>query len=165
MLQEISGDFALEIKMTSGEQRKEHGGILVWKNDNRFVRLDKTSSLHAFRGDIRFETHVNRRYRAIGRGKQNSVMNFLRLERTGHQFQAYCSVDGQNWQSCGTSTVVMRDPVMVGMHALCPGNIPPTITRFDYFKIIRPAATTTLGLSQQLPSYGASSATTQWPRR
>ena len=165
MLQEISGDFALEVKMTSGEQRKEHGGILVWKNDSRFVRLDKTSSLHAFRGDIRFETHINRRYRAIGRGKQTSVMNFLRLERTGQEFQAYCSTDGQNWQSCGNATVVMQDPVMVGMHALCPGNIPPTITRFDYFKIIRPSAITTLGLSQQLPSYGSSAAMTEPPRR
>ncbi len=165
MLQELSGDFALEVKMTSSEQRKEHGGILVWKNGGRFVRLDKTSSLHSFEGDIRFETHVNRRYSAIGRGRQDSVMNFLRLERTKHEFQAYCSVDGQNWQSCGSSTVVMRDPVRVGMHALCPGNIPPTVTRFDYFKIIRPSATTTLGLAQQLPSYGVSAASTQMPRR
>ena len=165
MVQPVSGDFALEIKMTSSQQRKEHGGILVWKDENRFVRLDKTSSLHAFRGDIRFETHVNRRYRAIGRGRQQSVMNFLRLERTGHHFQAFCSTDGQNWQTCGNATVVMRDPVMVGMHALCPGNIPPTITRFDYFKIIRPAAATTLGLASTLPRYGASTATTQTPQR
>ena len=163
MVQPVSGDFALEIKMTSSQQQKEHGGILVWKDESRFVRLDKTSSLHAFRGDIRFETHVNRRYRAIGRGRQQSVMNFLRLERTGHHFQAFCSTDGQNWQTCGNATVVMRDPVMVGMHALCPGNIPPTITRFDYFKIIRPAAATTLGLASSMPRYGASAATTQRP--
>jgi len=165
MVQPISGDFALEVKITSSAQRKEHGGILVWKDESHFVRLDKTSSLHAFRGDIRFETHVNRRYQAIGRGSQNSVMNFLRLERTRHEFQAYCSTDGQNWQSCGTATVVMNDPVLVGMHALCPGNIPPTVTRFDYFKIIRPAATTSLGLTTQFPGYGASTATTQTPQR
>jgi len=161
MLQPISGDFALEVKITASQQQKEHGGILVWKNDGRFVRLDKTSSLHAFRGDIRFETHVNRRYQAIGRGSQKSVMNFLRLERTKHEFQAYCSTDGQNWQSCGTATVVMQDPIMVGMHALCPGNIPPTVTRFDYFKIIRPSATTSLGLTSSL--YGTT-ASTQMPQ-
>ena len=151
MIQPISGDFAVEVKMTSSEGRKEHGGILVWKDSSRFVRLDKTSSLHAFRGDIRFETHVRRRYSAIGRGRQNSRINFLRLERTRNEFQAYCSTDGQNWQSCGTSTVVMRDPVMIGIHALCPGNTPPTITRFDYFKIMRPPAITTLGLSSPIP--------------
>ena len=165
MLQPISGDFAIEIKMTASTAQKEHGGILVWKDENRFVRLDKTSSLHAFRGDIRFETHVNRRYHAIGRGKQKSLINYLRLERTRHEFQAYASVDGMNWQTCGTATVVMRDPVMVGIHALCPGNIPPTVTRFDYFKIIRPAATTSLGLASQLGTMGSSTASTQTPLR
>jgi hypothetical protein len=55
----------------------------------------------------------------------------------------------------------MNDPLMVGLHAMCPGNIPPTITRYDYFKIMRPVNTTTLGLSSQLSSYGASPASTQ----
>lgn len=161
MLQPISGDFAVEVKITASPEGKEHGGILIWKDDNHFIRLDKTSSLHAFRGDIRFETHVNRRYAGIGRGTQNSVMNFLRLERTGHEFQAYCSTDGQNWQSCGNATVLMQDPVMIGMHALCPGNIPPTVTRFDYFKIMRPSGTATTGLTSSLYNYGTSTASTQ----
>jgi len=161
MLQPISGDFAVEIKMTPSEQQKEHGGILIWKDENRFIRLDKTSALHAFRGDIRFETHINRRYSAIGRGKHSSVVNFLRIERTGHEFQAYSSPDGQTWTTCGSATVVMNDPLMVGIHALCPGNIPPTVTRFDYFKILRPVATTTLGLASQMSSMGTSAASTQ----
>jgi regulation of enolase protein 1 (concanavalin A-like superfamily) len=149
MLQPISGDFAIETKITATKEQKEHGGLLVWKDDNHFVRLDKTSALHGFRGDIRFETHVNRRYQAIGRGVQQSVMNFLRLERTGHEFQAYCSIDGQNWQSCGTATVLMQDPVLVGVHSLCPGNTPATVTRFDYYKIIRPPALAATGMTQQ----------------
>lgn len=162
MLQEISGDFALEIHVTSTERGKEHGGILVWKNQNRFVRLDKTSILHAFGGDVRFEAHIGRRYIAVGRGQMGrSMTNYLRLERIGHEFQAYCSTDGQNWQSCGNDMVVMRDPVMVGMHALCPGNIPGTMTRIDYFKIMRPVATTTLGLTSPVPQ----PTTTQPPRR
>ena len=165
MLQPISGDFAVEVKLTSSQQQREHGGILIWKDDNHFIRLDKTSSLHAFRGDMRFETHINRRYSAIGRGSQKSIMNFLRLERTKHQFQAYCSTDGQNWQSAGSANVLMQDPLMVGIHALCPGNIPPTVTRFDYVKIMRPSGVSTAGLTSQLYGFGASTAATQTPRR
>lgn len=161
ILQSISGDFALEVKITASQKQNEHGGLLIWKDDNHFIRLDKTSALHGFRGDIRFETHINRRYSAIGRGSQKSVMNFLRLERTGHQFQAYCSTDGQNWQSCGSANVLMQDPLMVGMHALCPGNIPPTITRFDYYKIMKPTGVSSSGLTSQLYGYGTSTATTQ----
>jgi len=161
MLQSVSGDFAVEVKMTASEQQKEHGGLLIWKDEDHFIRLDKTSSLHAFRGDIRFETHINRSYAAIGRGKHDAVVNYLRIERTKHEFQAYCSPDGQTWQSVGNATVVMNDPVMVGMLAMCPGNIPPTITRFDYFKIIRPITGTAMGLISPIQTYGASPATTQ----
>jgi hypothetical protein len=161
MLQPISGDFAIELKMTASEQQKEHGGLLIWKDPDHYIRLDKTSALHGFRGDIRFETHVNRRYSAIGRGKHDSVMNFLRLERTRHEFQAYSSPDGQTWNTCGHATVVMNDPLMVGILAMCPGNIPPTTSRFDYFKILRPVASTTLGLASQMQTYGTSSASTQ----
>ena len=31
----------------------------------------------------------------------------------------------------------MGDPVQVGLHALCPGNIPPTLTRFEYFRVFK----------------------------
>jgi hypothetical protein len=164
MVQPISGDFAIEVKLTCSAERKEHGGILVWANENQFIRLDKTSALHAFRGDIRFETHIRRMFNLIGRGQQNSLVNYLRLERTGHEFQAFCSVDGQEWQSCGTTQVILQDPVMVGMHALCPGSTPPTVTRFDYFKIMRPVAATNLSWTSRLATYGASPATTSTNR-
>ena len=31
----------------------------------------------------------------------------------------------------------MGEAVDVGLHALCPGNIPPTLTRFDYFRVFK----------------------------
>ena len=162
MLREISGDFALEVHITSNERGREHGGILVWKNENRFVRLDKTSRLHGFRGDVRFEAHVNRRYQAIGRGRMDeSWTNYLRLERTGHEFKAYSSINGQDWQTCGVTTVVMRDPILVGMHSLCPGNMPSAVTRFDYFKVMRAGDNTGLRLPLDLTTRGTSTATTQ----
>lgn len=139
LLQTISGDFAVEIKMTISRQLREHGGILVWKNENAFVRLEKTSGPHGFKGDVRFERHVSRVYSLVGRGEglTNVPVLYLRLERQGNVFSAFASADSTLWQSCGTTVVGMTDPVEVGMHALCPGNIPPTITRFDYFRILR----------------------------
>jgi len=138
MVQPASGDFALETRITCLGQQREHGGLLVWESDRRYLRLEKTSALHGYKGDIRFEAHVGRIGTFLGRGQQSSVVNYLRLERTGHEFRAFCSIDGQEWQSCGNATVVMGDTVMVGVHALCPGNIPSTVTRFDYFKILKP---------------------------
>ena len=43
LLMEIVGDFAIETRMRISPQLREHGGLLVWKNPNRFLRLEKTS--------------------------------------------------------------------------------------------------------------------------
>ena len=139
LLQTIAGDFAIETRVRVTPQLKEHGGLLVWKDPNAFVRLEKTSGPHGFRGDVRFERHVNRVYSLVGRGEGlTNVQNlFLRLERKGNLFMGYASADGSNWLSCGSTFVGMGDPVHVGVHSLCPGNIPATLTRFDFFRIQR----------------------------
>jgi len=139
MLQQLSGDFSIQVKMTCSKEQKEHGGILVWKNENLFIRHEKTSNLHAFRGDVRFEKHVYRRFGLIGRGTghRDKLFHYLRLDRIGHEFSAYSSTDGVQWQTCGRDFIAMHDPIQVGVHALCPGPIPPTTTRFDYFRILQ----------------------------
>jgi len=150
LLQQISGDFSIQIKMTCSKEQKEHGGILVWKNENLFIRHEKTSDLHAFRGDVRFEKHIYRRGDLIGRGTghRGQLFHYLRLDRVGHEFSAFSSLDGVQWQTCGRDFIVMHDPIEVGVHALCPGPIPPTTTRFDYFRVLRrPQLTTEKELS------------------
>lgn len=143
LLRRIEGDFAIETRIQVTPQLREHGGLLVWADENAFLRLEKTSGAHAFRGDVRFERHVHRIYRLVGRapGLARGIKQlYLRIERVGNQFTGYVSRDGVNWISCGTTSVGMPKTVWVGLHALAPGNIPPTLTRFDYFRIFkRPA--------------------------
>ena len=139
LLMRVPGDFAIETRMRITPQLREHGGLLVWKNANRFLRLEKTSGPHAFRGDVRFERHVGRSFNLRGRGAglRNVRELFLRLERRGNQFSSFASSDGIQWKSCGQTNVGMGEAVDVGLHALCPGNIPPTLTRFDYFRVFK----------------------------
>jgi len=139
VLMPVSGDFAIETRIPVSSQLREHGGLLVWKNPMAFIRLEKTSGPHAFRGDVRFERHVNRVFQLVGRGPGLARARhvYLRIERRGNLFSGYASSDGITWQSCGQTSVGMGEPVMVGMHALAPGNIPPTLTRFDYFRLFK----------------------------
>ena len=139
LLMRVPGDFAIETRMRITPQLREHGGLLVWKNANRFLRLEKTSGPHAFRGDVRFERHVGRSFNLRGRGAglRNVRELFLRLERRGNQFSSFASSDGIQWKSCGQTNVGMGEAADVGLHALCPGNIPPTLTRFDYFRVFK----------------------------
>ena len=142
LLTEVSGDFAIESRIRVTPQLREHGGLLVWKNPHAFVRLEKTSGSHSFRGDVRFERHVNRVFSLVGRapGLVRTRDLYLRLERQGNLFSGFVSGDSHvtTWQSCGQTYVGMGDPVQIGMHALCPGNIPATLTRFDYFRLFKP---------------------------
>ena len=137
LVMQVSGDFAIETRLLVTRQQREHGGLLVWKSPEAFLRLEKTSGASHFRGDVRFERHVNRVYGLIGRGPGMRLDKylFLRLERRGNQFSGFASSDGMSWAMCGTTYVGVGDPVMVGLHALCPGNLPPTLTRFEYFRL------------------------------
>ena len=136
LLMEVTGDFAIETRMRISSQLREHGGLLVWRGPHAFLRLEKTCGAHGFRGDVRFEQHINRVFHLIGRrGWRRIRQLYLRLERTGNLFSGYCSTDAANWVSVGQTYVGMGDTLQVGLHALAPGNVPPTITRFDYFRV------------------------------
>ena len=139
LIQPIQGNFTIETRMPVTSQLREHGGLLVWKGPWAFLRLEKTSGAHPFRGDVRFERHFSGGYRLIGRGAglQRTKHLYLRLERDGNRFRGFASGDGVKWMSTGETISGMTGTVMVGLHALCPGNIPPTTTRFDYFAIYR----------------------------
>ena len=150
LLLKTEGDFSAECRIRLSPDMKEHGGLIVWKSPQSFVRLEKTSGPHAFRGDVRFERHVDSVFSLVGRGtgvdKRMSQLGpmsvrftelYLRLERKGNQFSGYASPDGVRWLSCGQTNVGMGDPVEVGLHTLCPGNIPPTLTRFEYFRLFK----------------------------
>ena len=139
LLTQVEGDFAIETRMQVSSNLREHGGLLVWKSPEAFLRLEKTSGAHAFRGDVRFERHVNQVYTLVGRaaGYRQIREIYLRIERRGNLFAAFASTDGIKWIGCSQTYVGIGDPLLVGLHALCPGNIPPTLTRFDYFRLLK----------------------------
>jgi regulation of enolase protein 1 (concanavalin A-like superfamily) len=139
VLRPFSGDFAIETRIRVENDLLEHGGLLIWKNENRFIRLEKTCGAHAYKGDVRFQRHQWQSSSLVGRGVDlvRPKRLYLRVERVADVFSGYASEDGVRWQQCGSTVLGMSDPVMVGLHALAPGNVPPTKTHFDYFRIAR----------------------------
>lgn len=139
ILRPIAGDFAIETRLPVETTLLEHGGLLVWKNEHRFLRMDKTCGAHAWNGDVRFERHQWQTALLVGRGidLRNVRQLYLRLERSGDVFTGFASADGITWQNVGSTVMGMSDPVHVGLYALAPGNVPPTLTRFDFFRISR----------------------------
>ncbi|MEK7397959.1 MAG: DUF1349 domain-containing protein, partial [Candidatus Poribacteria bacterium] len=131
LMQEASGDFAVEVIINSvSEDKPQQGGLLIWKDKNNFIRFEKGT--HGKR-EMHLEGCVNGKYRVAGRGLLPTSDNdetYLRLERSGDEFSSYCSVDGENWFTCGKMTLPMEDPIQIGIHAI--GMIDRTIYCGEY---------------------------------
>ncbi len=135
LLQTISGDFAIETKISDGKDGRKSGGLLVWKDEDNYIRFEMSPS-SIWEGEAHLEFNQAGKWAFAGRGQLEAETLTLRLERQGHRFSAYCSVDGKNWLTCGWVDLPMDEPIQVGIHALCSLQ-PTTSTRFEYFKILR----------------------------
>jgi predicted ATPase/class 3 adenylate cyclase/regulation of enolase protein 1 (concanavalin A-like superfamily) len=142
LLQGISGDFAIETKIApANEIMPMEGGLLVWKDVNNFIRFEK-----GMRGknNMELSSGIDSKWEFFGRGMLVSDAVYLRIERMGNIFSAYCSSDGENWLTCGEVNFPAEDPIQVGIHAIGnigarEGNMLDMVTaiRFGYFRLIR----------------------------
>jgi predicted ATPase/class 3 adenylate cyclase len=144
LLQEISGDFAAEIKTKSASgDLPSVGGILVWKDRENYIPFERLMQSERLEHEIGLYGIVQGEGNLFGRGRLASDIVYLRLERMGDRFSGYCSSDGENWLTCGEVTFPVEDPVQVGVHAT--GGIGgfggmDGATRFDYFRVLRGAS-------------------------
>jgi regulation of enolase protein 1 (concanavalin A-like superfamily) len=136
LLRTLSGDFAVETRISDGEGGKKSGGLLVWIDGENFIRLDMPSS-SMWEGEAHMEFAQSGKWSFAGRGRLSAEQLSLRLERRGDRFTGYLSRDGENWYLSGWVDMAMEDPIQVGIHALCAES-PATSTRFEYFRIYRP---------------------------
>jgi regulation of enolase protein 1 (concanavalin A-like superfamily) len=137
----ISGDFSIETRIHVSPNLEEHGGLLVWRNESSFLRLEKTSGAHLYKGDVVFERH-HWGTTLIGRvrGMQKPRELYLRIERRDNEFSGFASTDGVSWISSGTTVMGMGEALEVGLFAVSPGEkekVKSTVTRFDYFRVLR----------------------------
>ncbi|HIE28071.1 TPA: DUF1349 domain-containing protein [Candidatus Poribacteria bacterium] len=141
LVMDISDDFSIETRIHVSTNLEEHGGLIVWRNESSFLRLEKTSGAHPYKGDVVFEGH-HWRPTLIGRvrGMRRTRELYLRIERRGNEFSGYASADGVNWISSGTTVMGMGENLEVGLFAASPGEkekAKPTVTRFDYLRVLR----------------------------
>jgi len=117
LMREISGDFAVEVCVSSAcDEKPQMGGLLVWKDKDNFLRFEK--GVHG-QNEVRLHGYVDGKYQVAGRGLLSGDEGIhLRLEREGKQFSAYCSVDGEEWLTCGKLTLPLEDPIQIGIHAI-----------------------------------------------
>jgi regulation of enolase protein 1 (concanavalin A-like superfamily) len=137
LLQDISGEFAVEVRMKAASSEVPSvGGILVWKDEENLIRFERG----IYRADeMNLAGFIQGEYDRFGRGMLVSDVVYLRLERIGDRFSAYCSSDGESWMTCGAVDFPAEDQIQVGIHAMASFGVASadTATRFDYFRVLR----------------------------
>jgi regulation of enolase protein 1 (concanavalin A-like superfamily) len=80
-------------------------------------------------------------------GSTGAPPGWVRLKRTGNLLTAYASVDGSTWTTIGTDTIVMSDPVYVGIAVTSHNPSAATTVVADSF-----AVTSVQAPANQLPT-------------
>jgi regulation of enolase protein 1 (concanavalin A-like superfamily) len=137
-MQEISGDFAVEVKMkTASDEVPSIGGLLIWKNKENYLRFERGMDR---KDEISLSGVIGGEFAYFGRGMLAADILYLRLERIGDSVSAYCSKDEAMWLTCGEVNFPAEDPIQAGIHVIggaVRGGWMATATRFDDFKIFR----------------------------
>jgi regulation of enolase protein 1 (concanavalin A-like superfamily) len=129
-----SGDFVAETKIiATTDQEWESAGILVWKDSNNFLRLDRAC------GASNSQRIVFIMCKAGGWDPIDVVLpsninpTFLKLSRSGNVFTGYYSTDGSQWTLVGEKTLPSSDPINVGMDIVNVYHDGTFFADFDYF--------------------------------
>jgi regulation of enolase protein 1 (concanavalin A-like superfamily) len=132
LLQGASGDFAVQVKVVGkvmGEKGAEAPGrdvafnaatLLIWQDENHFVRLDRAGFHKAGKPNHQTYYHVYEGgKRTVHQNRPLAVKDsWLKLERKGGKVTASWSEDGKTWQSYPVQDVKLSDKVKVGVAAL-----------------------------------------------
>lgn len=133
LVQQISGDFAMEVDLTDlTEKEYQMGGLLLCTSEGDYLSYGKG---HPQVNELRLGICQRDHYEIVGRGWLPGREIHLRLERRGELVSALCSNDGENWQSCGESSFAGDGVLWCGLYVACPGNSPDSVLHFKEFRI------------------------------
>lgn len=111
----ISGSGNAGCYAKTADDRPQMGGILIWKDKCSFIRFEKgvmspdRVSIGGYSGG---------KWQLTGQGLMKTHSTYMRVERSESQFNAFCSMDGENWMKCGIIDLEVDDPLQVGIYAL-----------------------------------------------
>jgi len=117
LTREVAGDFAVEtIVSPVSDEKPQIGGILLWKDKSNFLRLERGNW---GKKTVSYAGYVDGKPYNCSHGFLSYAGDdiYLRLERSGSKFHAYCNSDGKKWLSCGEIELQAEDPIQVGIYA------------------------------------------------
>lgn len=144
LLQSANNDWVIETKLVASRvpAQPENAGILAYADDDNFVKLMFRAVIKTTRqngvqpGTVDFLIEENGIAKSAGSFNLREEVNgdnplYLKLEKKGYLYTAYYSLDGEEYQTLGTSDALLKD-IKVGLIA-CDGVITQSMTSTYYF--------------------------------
>jgi cytochrome c len=116
MINGITGNFIVETQiMADTDQEWESDGILIWKDSNNFIRLDRACGADLSQRIVFIMSKDGGWDPMDVVLSSNMNPTYLRMARTGDIFSGFYSSDGITWTHIGDLTFAVTDPVDVGL--------------------------------------------------
>lgn len=141
--QPVTGDVDVRVRVNSVEQVDywSKGGVMIRESltagSRHAIALVSAAKGYAFQRRVQTDDYSD--HTAGGSG---AAPGWLRLVRTGTQFEAFRSTDGITWQSMGTDAIPMGETVYVGMAVTSHVTGETADAVFDNFRVTAQAPTT-----------------------
>jgi len=133
LVQPVNGDFTITVKAIGSvlpEKGTEAAGrdlafraatLIIWQDENNFVRLDRAAMLKAGKPFSQTYYHVNQNGKGtthLNKPVAHAVDVWLRLQRKGDTILAASSTDGERWTEYAAQTAKLADALHAGVAVL-----------------------------------------------
>ena len=132
LLQPVEGDLVAEARVIVDPQYKDSGaGILAWKDQQNFLRLERRY------GEVVFWGVIGGIETLCARVETTAATVYLRLIRYGESFTAYYSENGYDWgERLDRFDMPVTEPVEIGLHVVNQEPTNPSFSAdFDHFLV------------------------------
>jgi regulation of enolase protein 1 (concanavalin A-like superfamily) len=113
----VTGDYVAQTRVEAGERSNILAGLLLWRDEQNFIRLELETHTSE-RLVVHLDACVAGRYWGVGWGPCPRRPLWLRLERDGEEIRGLCSVDGENWLTCGSLQLPVGEREQIGLSAI-----------------------------------------------
>lgn len=134
MLQSVTGNFEATTYVTGTFSSANYrGGLLLWANNQNFIRLEKYGSTQALMYPI-INNVESSPITVTGLTSSNNL--YLKLQKTGSTVTCSYSTNGVSWTTIGTSTFSLSDPLQIGLFTInADASVSTFSADFSYFHI------------------------------
>jgi regulation of enolase protein 1 (concanavalin A-like superfamily) len=154
VLTSTNGNFTIETKIiTTTDQEWESAGILIWKDSNNFLRLDRAVGASNSQRIV-FIMSKDGGWDPIDVVLSSNLNpTFLKIARAGNVFSAYYSSEGSDWIKVRDKSFPVGDSIDVGLDVVNVYHDGTFYADFDYFRLTStdqpPKPTPTIDISSK----------------